>query len=402
MNVLQINTVCGFGSTGRTSIELARALMDHGDTCHIAYGQGESDYEKSFKIGTRIENHLHNVGSRMFGKQAYYTTSGTSKLTQYIADIQPDVIHLRNLHGNYLNIEILFGYLASIDTPVVWTLHDCWPYTGKCAHYTAVGCDKWQLQCSHCPQVHQYPPSLFLDRSAQMFVDKKRWFSAVKDMTIVPVSHWLAGEVRKSFLARFPIKPIYNWINQEVFKPTLSDARERYQINKDTFVILGISGGWRKDSSKLRDFIDLSRLLPKTMQIVLVGDTKNSDCIPEHIKHIPYVESTNELAKIYSMADVYVHFSTEDTFGKVIAEALACGTPAVVYDSTACPEVVGDGCGFVVERRNVEGAFQAAAKVSRMGKRFFSSTCIAFATENFNYKTNAGSYISLFGNVTEK
>lgn len=400
MKVLQINTVCGFGSTGRNATELAKALMNKGDTCYIAYGQGKTTYENSFKIGTKIENHLHNACSRMFGKQGYYTKSGTTKLIQYIEKVKPEVIHLGNLHGNYLNVGILFKYLAKADIPVVWTLHDCWAFTGKCAHYIEIGCYKWQTHCNHCPQVKQYPPSLFFDRSEQMFADKKRLFTAVKNMTIIPVSHWLAGEVKQSFLAKYSIVPIYNWIDQQIFTPVESDARERYGIDADTFVVLGVSAGWGKGNRKLDDFIKLSRMLPNRTQLVLVGGVKDKGCIPDNIVHIPYIHGTDELAKVYSMADVYVHLSIEDTFGKVIAEALACGTPAIVYDSTACPEVVGEGCGFVVESRNVEQVYRAIENIKKRGKQAFSQRCIAYISEHFNYQNNAGEYINLYQQVS--
>jgi glycosyltransferase involved in cell wall biosynthesis len=307
---------------------------------------------------------------------------------------------LGNLHGNYLNLEILFKHLAKVDIPVVWTLHDCWAFTGKCAHYTEIGCYKWQTHCNHCPQVKQYPPSLFFDRSEQMFADKKRLFTAVKNMTIVPVSHWLAAEVKNSFLNEYPVIPIYNWIDQKIFKPTSSNIRERYGIEEDVFLVLGVSAGWKRNSRKLHDFIRLSHVLPEGMQLVLVGGAKDKGCIPPNIIHIPYVHGTDELANLYSTADVFVHLSTEETFGKVIAEALACGTPAVVYSSTACPEVVGDGCGFVVESRNVEQVYLAIECIKKKGKQAFSPKCIAYINENFNYQKNAGEYINLYQQVS--
>jgi glycosyltransferase involved in cell wall biosynthesis len=229
-----------------------------------------------------------------------------------------------------------------------------------------------------------------------MFTDKKRWFTSVRNMTVVPVSRWLAGEIKQSFLAKYPIVPIYNWIDQQIFKPTVSNVRERYGIDKNSFIILGVSAGWEK----LNDFIKLSNLLTKGMQIVLVGGTKKGDNFPKNIVHIPYIHGTKELAKIYSMADVYVHLSREDTFGKVIAEALACGTPAIVYDSTACPEVVGESCGFVVDVRNIERVYQSIANINRIGKQAFSPICIAFTSEHFNLQKNTHDYISLYHQVS--
>jgi putative colanic acid biosynthesis glycosyltransferase len=400
LKVLQINSVCGYGSTGRSATELGQALMDRGDSCYIAYGQGKTTYAPSYKIGTKIENHLHNASSRLFGRQGYGTKKGTTRLIKYIEEVQPDVIQLRNLHGHYLHLEILFQYLAQANKPVVWTLHDCWAYTGKCAHYTSVGCYKWKSYCQHCPQVQGYPPSMFFDHSKQMFSDKKRMFTAVKNMTIVPVSHWLAEEVKQSFLNRYPIIPIYNWIDQQIFRPTDSHLRQQYGISTDTFVVLGVSASWEKNSSKLQDFIKLSSLLPPDIKILLVGLAKDPECIPKNIMHIDYLHGKNELAKMYSMADVYVHLSTEDTFGKVIAEALACGTPAIVYNSTACPEVLGDQCGFVVEKRNIEDVCRAVLNIKETGKSYYSAKCISSTDSRFNYKKNAGEYVSLYETVT--
>jgi putative colanic acid biosynthesis glycosyltransferase len=396
MKILQINSVCGYGSTGRNAAELAQTLIEEGHTCYIAYGQGTTSYENSFKVGTRFENHLHNAYSRLFGKQGYYTIKGTTRLIQYIQHIDPDIIHLQNLHGHYLNLKILFQYLAEARKPVVWTLHDCWAFTGKCVHYTDIGCYKWQTQCNHCPQIKKYPPSLYMDRTEQMFGDKKKWFTSVKSMTIAPVSRWLAGEVEQSFLSSYPIVPIYNWIDQKVFKPSDQNVRERYGIARDTFIILGVSAGW----SKLRDFVKISRMLQNNKQIVLVGGKTKPDEISDKVIHIPYVDDTSELAQIYSMADVYVHLSSEETFGKVIAEALACGTPAIVYDSTACPEIVGSGCGFVVEKRNIDQILKAIGKVEVIGKKAFTSKCTAFVSEHFNYQKNVHEYINLYSKVS--
>jgi len=399
MKVLQINSVCGYGSTGRSAVEIAKLMTGDVNQHYIAYGQGTTNYEYSYKIGSRTENHIHNILSRVLGKQGYYTKSGTKKLIKYIQEFQPDVIHLDNLHGNYLNLEILFWYLSNAEIPVVWTLHDCWAFTGKCAYFTAIDCNKWQTHCNHCPQITKYPPSLFRDCSMKMYADKKKWFTSVKNMTIVPVSRWLSEEVKQSFLAVYPIVPIYNWINQQIFFPIVSNVREQYGIGIDSFVILGVSAKWEKNYTKLQDFIKLSHMLPKGMQLVLVGEAKDSGYLPSNIICLPYIQNINELAKIYSMADVYVHLSMEDTFGKVIAEALSCGTPAIVYNSTACPEVVGAGCGIVVEARNVDQIFDAIRNIQSGGKKAFSQQCTAYANEKFNYQINAGMYVTLYEKV---
>ena len=396
MKVLMINSVCGFGSTGSICVDIATVLEKQGHECYIAYGQGSTTYEKTFKIGTALENHLHNLGSRITGKQGYFTKKGTHKLIEFIKKYNPDVVHLHNLHGNYLNLELLFTCLAEIDKPVVWTLHDCWAFTGKCAHYTDVACYKWQTHCNNCPQVEKYPPSLFLDQSEVMFADKKKWFNSIKNLTIIPVSNWLAGEVKKSFLNNNCLKPIYNWVNHEVFKPTDEDVREQYGIARNKFIILGVSAGWNISSNKLKDFISLSTLISDDMQIVLVGKADNQNDIPSSIIHIPYVHGANELAKIYACADVYLHLSTEDTFGKVIAEALSCGTPVIVYNATACPEIVGEGCGYIAEKGDVKKINESLNIIKEKGKSMYSEKCRNHVVENFDFDSNVNTTIAIY------
>lgn len=396
MKVLMINSVSGFGSTGSICVDIATVLEKKGHECYIAYGQGTTTYHKSFKIGTLIENHLHNLGSRITGKQGYFTKKGTHKLIEFIKEYQPDVIHLHNLHGNYLNLELLFNYMAEINKPVVWTLHDCWAFTGKCAHYSDVACYKWQSHCHHCPQVEKYPPSLFFDQSDVMFSDKKKWFNSVKNLTIIPVSNWLSNEVKKSFFKNHSIKPIYNWVNHEIFTSENEDVREHYGIPKNKFVILGVSAGWNISSNKLKDFVALSTIISEEMQIVLVGKTKNPNDIPSSIIHIPYVDGASELAKIYSNADVYVHLSTEDTFGKVIAEAMSCGIPAIVYDATACPEIVGEGCGYIVDQRDLEKISENLNIIKERGKSWYSDKCRNHVVENFDFEQNINMTIDVY------
>jgi putative colanic acid biosynthesis glycosyltransferase len=401
MIIFQINTVA-YGSTGQTSKDLAYALEKNGHECFIAYGQGTSDYKKSYKIGTRIENHIHNVYSRILGKQGYKTSVGTRKLVRHIKRTKPDLIHLRNLHGNYINLKILFEFLASADIPVVWTLHDCWSFTGKCSHYTEIGCYKWQTLCHHCPQVKKYPPSLLMDRSELMFEDKKKWFTSIKNLTIVPVSHWLAAETRKSFFSGFPIVPVYNWIDQEIFKHYEPGIRRKFGLADNQFVILGASAGWSHKGSKLADFKKLSGLLQDNMQIILVGGRKKLESLPANMSHITYITEQKEIAELYSMADVYVHMSVEDTFGKIIAETMSCGTPAIVYNSTACPELIRPGCGYVVEKRNIAEIYNSICQVKANGKGFYTENCIRNVRSHFEINQNISKIIELYQNILSK
>jgi glycosyltransferase involved in cell wall biosynthesis len=396
MKVLQINTVCGVGSTGRTSTELAENLISNGNKCMIAYGQGSTDFKYSYKIGSKIENNLHNILSRVLGKQGYFSKRGTRRLIEKLRVFDPDVIHLRNLHGNYLNLELLFKYLIEVQKPVIWSLHDCWAYTGKCAHYTEIACYKWETHCHHCPQIQEYPPSILLDKSHTMFTDKKKWFTSINNLTIIPVSNWLGSEVKKSFLGKYPIIPIYDWINHEIFKPYQESVKHKYGIPEEFFLVLGISAGWTSNSPKFQDFLALSKILPEDFQIVLIGTKPKGLSFPSNIIHIPYVNDTIELAKLYSNADVYVHLSREDTFGKVIAEALSCGTPAIVYNATACPEVVGESCGYVVKKGDIKQIKDKIITIQYNGKAHYSNNARQYVLNNFDITKNIQATLDVY------
>ena len=318
-------------------------------------------------------------------------------------DYNPDVIHLHNLHGNYLNLEILFEYLIKVQKPIVWTLHDCWAFTGKCAHYTDVACNKWETECNNCPQVQKYPPSIFFDQSEVMFKDKKKWFSALQNLTIIPVSNWLANEVKKSFFNKCPIIPIYNWCDHNYFKDSQDIGfSNKYGLDVNKFSVILVSGSWNKLDIKWQDVLKLAALLPSSIQLIMIGKVGSPELIPKNIKHISYLHEKNELAKAYSFSDVYVHLSTEDTFGKVIAEALSCGTPAIVYDSTACPETIGVNCGYVVEKRNISQVLEAINKIKQNTKAYYSKNCRNRVIENFDFEMNINKTIETYKNILKK
>lgn len=398
MKVLMINSVSGYGSTGSICVDIARELETVGNECFIAYGHISRGYKSEFKIGTRFENHLHNIGSRLFGKQGYFSKNGTKQLVDFIKTYNPDVIHLHNLHGNYINLEILFNYLSIYTGKVVLTLHDCWSFTGKCAHYTDVKCNKWETECNNCPQLNSYPPSLFLDYSRELFLDKKRWFNSIQNLTIQPVSNWLKNEVQRSFFSNRPIEMVYNWVDHSIFKPVNDLDLVKYKFKYNKFNLLFVSAGWSINTVKWDDLLQLASRLSEEYQLIVVGKNKHKELLPKNCICIDYIDGKEELAKIYSFADVYIHLSTEDTFGKVIAEALSCGTPAIVYDSTACGEIIGENCGFVVEKRNIISIISSIQKIKSRAKISYSNRCRQFVIENFDMKKNIREIFNLYSN----
>ena len=338
-----INSFCGIGSTGRICTDLAEMLEQKGHKVKIAYGRESvpPQYQKyAVRIGNDIDCKIHGIATRVFDRHGFASKNSTKEFLAWAEKYDPDVLHLHNLHGYYINIEMLFEWIKSRpNMKVIWTLHDCWAFTGHCSHFSYVKCNKWKNQCKNCPQKSEYPASCFIDNSENNFIRKRNAFTGVKNMTIVTPSKWLAGLVKQSFLKEYPVKVIHNGIDTDVFKPTPSNFRKKYHLENKK-IILGVASTWDKRKG-FEDFIKLAGMLDDTYRIVLVGlSAKQMRIIPDKIVGIMRTNNTKELAAIYTAADVFLNLSCEETFGLTTVEAMACGTPAIVLDKTALPEIV--------------------------------------------------------------
>lgn len=400
MKILQINAVYGIGSTGRTTLELHEALQNNGIESYVAVSQDIGDHN-IYKIAGRAGSKLHALLSRVTGLQGYFSQHDTRKLVHYIESINPDVVHLRNLHANYINFPILLEYLAHTQTAVVVTLHDCWFFTGKCMHYTSQGCYKWKTGCSHCPQLVQGNKSWFFDRTKKLWKDKKQLFSQIQNLAVIGVSDWITNEAKQSFLSTAKIiRRIYNWIDLDVFKPVdTTKLRENLKVQRQ-FIILGVSSGWGINKG-LNDFIKLAGLIDSEYKIIIVGEMKDDIELPSNILHIPQTNDVKQLVEYYSMADVFVNFSLEETFGKVTAEALSCGTPAIVYNSTASPELIGEGCGYVAKQNDISEVAEHIKQIKLNGKEFYSRKCVDYVNGNFNRLSLIDDHIGLYQELCE-
>lgn len=395
MKVVQINAVCGVGSTGRICEELNNMLLQSGHEGVILYGNGSSDYAHSKRVASGIGVKVHGLLSRMLGKNASYSPFATKKILAFLKDYQPDVVHLHNLHGNFVNLKPLLRYLAERDIPTVLTLHDCWFFTGKCTHYTAEGCYKWQTGCHNCPKLKADIPSWFFDRTPQMWEEKKRLFGAIPRLAVVGVSDWITKEAERSFLSKAKIlKRIYNWIDLDVFYPRKNQSGGKFSI-------LCIGSRWYRESLKTQDLLALAAQLGENEQIILAGKVDFADELPQNIVSVGYISSAEELAQLYSACDVYVHLSREDTFGKVIAEALACGTPAIVYDATACPEVLGEECGYTVTPGDMEGILERIQQIKESGKAAFCTACAQYVRKHFEKEQLVEQTLRLYQSLAE-
>lgn len=376
MRVLQINSVCGVGSTGRIATDLYKVLEEHGHECLIAYGRGTApEGINSYKIGTNLDNYLHVARTRLLDQHGYGSKKPTIELVKKIKEYNPDVIHLHNLHGYYLNLEVLFNYLAESNKPVVWTLHDCWAFTGHCAYFDYVGCDKWKSECDNCIQKKKYPTSFLLDKSQKNYLLKKNIFTSVKDMVIVSPSEWLSKLTSESFLSKYQIKIINNGIDLNVFKIKKTCFKDKNNLH-DKIIILGVASYWEKRKG-LDTFIELSKILDSKYQIVLIGiSEKQKKYIPNNILTLSRTNNINELVEIYNAADVFLNPTLEDNFPTTNLESIACGTPVITYKTGGSPESINDDCGYVIEEENVYEIKRILELHEKEFKSFFYSNCI--------------------------
>lgn len=365
MKVLLINSVCGIGSTGRICTDLAQQLEAEGNDVKIAYGR-KGTVPKQFqkyavRIGTDCECKLHAVQTRLFDTHGFGSRRATREFLEWAEEYNPDLLWLHNLHGYYINVEMLFDWIKKHPKmQVKWTLHDCWAFTGHCTHFAMVKCEQWKSKCEDCPQLKRYPACFMMSSVAKNFERKKRVFTGVKDMTLITPSEWLAKLTHDSFLKDYPVEVQYNSIDTSIFKPTPSNFRERYGL-QGKIIVLGVANVW-EDRKGLFDFYKLAEMLDSRFAIVLVGlSEKQIKELPKGIIGILRTNSAQDLAAIYTAADILVSLSVEETFGMTPVEAQACGTPSIVYEDTACEEIAKMN-GNVVVPQNIDAVYEAIAQ----------------------------------------
>ncbi|MEN3042425.1 MAG: glycosyltransferase [Fervidobacterium sp.] len=364
MKILQINSVCGRGSTGRIVLEIHEQLTKQGHESYIAYGRTPSSCQEAIRIGNNIDIYTHVLKTRLFDLHGFGSKNATKQFLKKIDKINPDIIHLHNIHGYYINIQLLFEYIKEKEKPVVWTLHDCWAFTGHCSHFEFVGCYKWKTTCNNCPQKDRYPRSWLLDNSKRNWERKKELFTNVKKMILITPSKWLAELVKESFLKEYQVEVIPNTIDTNIFKPMHSDFRKRYKL-EEKFIILGVANVW-EERKGLKHFIELSKMIKPDEVIVLVGLNKKQ--VKELKKYgIIGIERTNsaeELAQIYTAADVFVNPTLEENYPTVNLEAQACGTFVITFNSGGAKETIQNkSSGIVINEKSTEAILLSIQKL---------------------------------------
>lgn len=396
MKIVQINAVHKLSSTGRTVKEMDEYLKEHGIESYKFYSVPNKDSDRYDIVGNALDHKIHALCSRIFGMQAWFSRIPTHNLLKKLDKIQPDIVILRNFHANYINLPMLLRYLAEKNIATIVVLHDCWFFTGHCCHYTEVGCQKWQQECHDCPIIKKDKESWFFDTSRQMFMAKKTLFNAIPRLAVVGVSDWITNEGRKApiFSSAKIFQRIYNWINLTPFHPKDTvKLHNKLHIKDSDFVALGVAMSW--DYRKgMEIYFDIAKRMPD-IRIIMIGRLPSDIDIPSNITNVPPTSSVDELADYYSMADVLFNFSIQETFGKVAAEALACGTPLIVNDATANPELPGD-CGFVIKNNDIDAIVNAINHLQSKGKNFYQQMCVKRANNLFEKDKNLEQYIELF------
>ncbi len=395
MKVLQINSVL-YGSTGRIMLQIYELAQKNDINAYIAVPNGRHNKKQNKSnylwIGNRFSEDLHLILSRLTGYNGYFSKGATRRFLKKIDEINPDIIHMHNLHNSYINLKELFRYIKKKNIRVVWSLHDCWSFTGKCPHFVMANCEMWKTGCYSCPQYRSYPQA-FIDKSKQMYIQKKELFTGVKNLTIITPSKWLAGLVKQSFLKDYEVKVINNGIDLDVFSPTESKFRERYSLDNKK-IILGVAFGWGRRKG-LDIFIELSKRLNDDYRIVLVGTDDAVDLqLPENIISIHRTQNQKELAEIYSTADVFVNPTREDTYPTVNMESIACGTPIVTFNTGGSPEILDEKTGIVVDVDDIDALEKAIIEVTTTDK-FTKEACIERA-KAFKKEDKFKEYIDLY------
>lgn len=398
--LLQINVTANWGSTGKIAEDIGKVAMSNGWESYIAYGRDTNPISTSklIQIGNKWDMYYHGLQTRIFDKHGLASKRATRDFIERVKQIDPDIIHLHNIHSYYINYEILFDYLSKAGKPVIWTLHDCWPFTGHCAHFDAVGCNKWKTGCLNCKHKNTFPTAKILCNSANNYIRKRKAFTSVKNMTFIPVSDWLCNFLDKSFLNEYPKRTIHNGIDINVFSPA-----NIKNDKKDKFSIIGVASVW-SERKGLNDFIELRKLLPNEYEITIIGlNKKQIDSLPNGIKGIARTNSLAELINFYSSADVYVNPTYEDNFPTTNIEALACGTPVITYRTGGSIEAIDSNTGYIVEQGDISDLVNKIIQVCNdSNKTKTREFCRERAVRLYNKNDRFKEYIELYDSVLLK
>lgn len=418
MRILLVNGVFGYASTGIIVRDIQNLCEQQGIECYVAYSETNLPADKvhrGYRIGSTWEKKLHALLCRINGRQAYFSHIATRSFIKHIESIKPDIVHLHTIHGNYLHMPMLLSYLAKRNIRTIITMHDCWYYTGGCFHYTNAKCFKWQSECGNCPKKKDDTPALFLDCSQRILADRKRLLDAIPNLTVTGVSNWICQESQKGIFHDKHVFAIHNGVDTEIFKPTkfeeigspesLSAVRMAIEGN---FVIMGLAGKWL-DPINRAAFEYLLSQIGDSECLLLFGcdDAKktllNSLNLPkeksEKVVTFGYTTNRHQLAALYSLADVFINCTREESFSLINIEPQACGTPVITYANTGAQETVNNKCSYSVPTGDYQAIWDKVNQVRQYGKTHYSGACIQWVHENYEMQENYKKYLNLYGRI---
>lgn len=387
-----------FGSTGKVMSGINEIAQSKGYVTYQAYPGHENNHKpdvNDIQICSDFFNRVNQKLSYYTGMNGCFAFFSTLAFLKKVDKIKPDIIHLHNLHNSYINLPMLFKYIKRHNVKVIWTLHDCWAFTGQCPYFIMAKCDKWKTGCCSCPSYKDYPYSL-VDRTKTMYKLKKKWFTGVKDMTIVTPSGWLADLVKQSYLNDYAVKVINNGIDLSVFKPTESDFREKHGL-QNKYIVLGVASPWGERKG-LDVFLKLSERFDNRYKIVLVGLSKEQkENLPPNIIGFERTANQTELAQVYTAADVFANPTREDNFPTVNIESLACGTPVVTFNTGGSPEIIDENCGSVAACDDID-AFEKEIRFVCENKPYSRESCLKRA-KKFDMNNKFKEYVRLYETI---
>lgn len=400
--LLQINPVARTDtSTGRIMQEIGEMAVLHGWESHIAYSGGRDSLRpcrsEQILIGNKTDVVFHGLATRLLDRHGLASERATRAFVRRVQALAPDIIHLHNLHGYFLNYPLLFAYLRRTNIPVIWTIHDCWAFTGHCYYYSYAGCERWLTGCGHCVQRRDFPASWWRDRSARNYQDKRRAFTSlpVQRLTVVPVSRWMRAQMEQSFMSGYPLRVIRNGIDTDVFRPCPDGGLKRRLGVEGKHILLGVAAVWSAPKG-IDDFLSLAPLLREDEVIVLVGTIRGRRLLPPNIINVERTADAGRLACLYAAATALLNLTYQDNYPTVNMEAIACGTPVITYATGGSAEAVTGETGFVVEQGDLLDVLWAVRSIERRGKAYYQSPCRAYAVSHFNKNDRYTDYIKLY------
>lgn len=395
--IVEINGI-NYGSTGNIAINIATEAKKQGFDMYLFFRNSRIGKkrlgENQELIGTWLDKVISERLCYITGLNGYFNILNTHLLIRRLNEIKPDLIHLHSLCDSFVNINMLFKYIIKNDIPVVWTLHDSWPFTGRCAQNR---CLKWQEGCGNCPHKDYYPGTLIFDNSKKVLEKRTKLYEQLKNLTIVTPSKWLGELARLShFKDKYPIKVINNGINLDIFKPVESNFRKKYNL-EDKYIVLALAYYW--DHSKGLDIIiEYAKRLPEKYQIVLVGTNNELDKIlPNNIISIHRTNTQQELVEIYSASDVFINPTRDENYPTVNMEAIACGLPVITFDTGGSSEMISDKTGISVKMNDVDAMEKEIIRICQT-KPYSKHDCLKHA-KSFDMQEKFKEYVELYKTI---